>query len=64
LSLAVLNILPFPALDGGRLLFVLIEAVTGRPVNRKLEVTVNMAGFIFLLGLIFLITFYDVVRLF
>ncbi|MDA1208626.1 MAG: site-2 protease family protein [bacterium] len=64
LSLAILNILPFPALDGGRLLFVLIEGITGRPVNRRLEVTVNMVGFIFLLALIFLITFYDVIRLF
>jgi regulator of sigma E protease len=53
LSLAVLNILPFPALDGGRVIF-----------NRRVEVLVNAFGFFFLLAVIFLITFYDVIRLF
>jgi regulator of sigma E protease len=64
LSLAVLNILPFPALDGGRLMFVLAELVGRRPVNRRFELLVNGVGFLFLLGVIFLITFYDIVRLF
>ena len=64
LSLAALNVLPFPALDGGRLIFVLAEWVSRKPVNRTLEVTVNAAGFIFLILLIVLITFNDIVRLF
>lgn len=64
LSLAALNVLPFPALDGGRLIFVLVEWVTRRPVNRTLEVTTNGIGFIFLILLILLITFNDIVRLF
>lgn len=64
LSLAALNVLPFPALDGGRLIFVLVEGISRRPVNRKLEVTTNAVGFIFLLLLILLITFNDIVRLF
>lgn len=64
LSLAVLNILPFPALDGGRLLFVFAEIIGRRPVNRRFELTVNAIGFFFLLSVIFLITFYDIVRLF
>lgn len=64
LSLAVLNILPFPALDGGRLAFVLAELVSRRPVNRRLELLVNGVGFLFLLAVIFLITFYDIARLF
>lgn len=64
LSLAVLNILPFPALDGGRVVFVLAELVSRRPVNRRFELAVNAVGFCFLLGVIFLITFYDIVRLF
>jgi len=64
LSLAVLNILPFPALDGGRLLFVLVECIARRPVNRRFEMTVNAMGFAFLLCVIVLITFYDIVRLF
>ena len=64
LSLAALNVLPFPALDGGRLIFVLAEGVSRKPVNRKLEVTTNAIGFIFLIVLILLITFNDIVRLF
>lgn len=64
LSLAALNILPFPALDGGRLLFVAVEVVTRRPVNRRFEVTTNAVGFGFLILLIGLITYHDIVRLF
>ena len=64
LSLAVLNILPFPALDGGRLVFVFAEILSRRPVNRRLELLTNALGFIFLIFLLVLVTFYDVVRLF
>jgi regulator of sigma E protease len=64
LSLAALNVLPFPALDGGRLIFVLVEWISRRPVNRTFEVTTNAVGFVFLLLLILLITFNDIVRLF
>lgn len=64
LSLAALNILPFPALDGGRLLFVLVEAIGRRPVNRKFEVATNGVGFVFLILLILIITYYDILRLF
>ncbi|PIQ75692.1 hypothetical protein COV83_06705 [Candidatus Peregrinibacteria bacterium CG11_big_fil_rev_8_21_14_0_20_49_14] len=64
LSLAVLNIFPFPALDGGRVVFVLAEFIGRRPVNRKFEIVVNAVGFFVLLGVIFLITFYDIIRLF
>lgn len=63
LSLAVLNILPFPALDGGRLMFVLSELFI-RPGSRKFEVLINTVGFAILLLLIVLVTFYDVFRLF
>lgn len=64
LSLAILNFLPFPALDGGRLLFVLVEAVTRRPLNRRFEAVSNALGFSILIALILLITFYDIIRLF
>ncbi len=64
LSLAALNILPLPALDGGRILFVLAEAVSMRRVNRKFELTTHAIGFIALLALLVLITFSDVLRLF
>lgn len=64
LSLAVMNILPIPALDGGRLLFIIIEAITGRRVSARFEALVHGIGFILLMGLILLITYSDIVKLF
>ncbi|MDP6561949.1 MAG: M50 family metallopeptidase [Candidatus Peribacteraceae bacterium] len=64
LSLAALNVLPFPALDGGRLIFVLAEWIGRKPINRTFEVATNAVGFVLLLLLILLITFNDIVRLF
>lgn len=64
LSLAILNILPLPALDGGRLLFVLMEMVLRRPLNQRFELITNAIGFFLLLGLIIIITFNDVIHLF
>lgn len=63
LSLAVVNILPLPALDGGRLALLLPEMITGRRVNKKFEQYINVAGFIFLIGLSILITIKDVIHL-
>src|SRR3989338_6597948 len=62
-NLAVLNIFPFPALDGGRLLFVVIEAIAGRKVLPKVESTIHTVGIIILLLLIFAITAHDIQRL-
>ena len=64
LSLAVINILPFPALDGGRLLFILVELLLGRKVDQKLESTIHALGYILILLLIVLVTYNDIVRLF
>ena len=61
-SLAVLNFLPIPALDGGRGLFIVIEALRGRPVNRRAEAMVHAASFYILLILILLISVRDVQR--
>lgn len=63
INLAILNILPIPALDGGRLLFILIEAVTGRKVNQRFESLAHAVGMALLLALIALITLHDVSRL-
>jgi regulator of sigma E protease len=63
LSLAVINLLPIPALDGGRLVFVLIEALRGKPVNQKTEAIIHTVGFMLLMGLILIITFFDIIRL-
>ena len=56
-NLAILNLLPIPALDGGRLVFLIIEAIRGKPISREKEGMVNTIGFIalmVLMGLIFL----------
>lgn len=63
LNLAVLNILPIPALDGGRFFFMIIEMVTGKKVSPKYEAYAHGAGLIVLLGLMALITIFDVARL-
>ena len=62
-NLAILNILPFPALDGGRLLFIGIESVIGRKVVPKIEAMVHAIGMIILLALILAITIGDIRRL-
>ncbi|MBN1162137.1 site-2 protease family protein [Patescibacteria group bacterium] len=62
MSLAIVNILPLPALDGGRVLFVLIEAIRGKRINPKLETTLHRYGMAFLLGLLFLVTLKDIFR--
>ncbi len=64
LNLAVLNIFPFPALDGGRFLFILIEKIKGSPLNRNFEKAVNGAGFLLLLILIIVVTVRDLGKLF
>ena len=64
INLGVFNLLPIPALDGGRLLFLLIEAVRGKPVNPKYEGYVHALGFVLPLGLMIVVTFNDIVRLF
>jgi len=62
LNLAILNILPIPALDGGRLFFILIEGVTGRKVSRKFESYAHAIGMALLLALIAVITLSDIIR--
>ena len=63
LNLAVLNILPIPALDGGRLLFVFIEKAIGRKVRPAFEKSTHQIGMIILLALIFLVSINDILRL-
>lgn len=63
-NLGIINILPIPALDGGRILFLIIEKIKGSPVNQRIEGFVHSAFFIALLGLMLLITIRDVVQIF
>ena len=64
ISLAFFNVLPIPALDGGRLFFILIEAITGKKVNQRFESTTHTIGMLILLALMALITFKDIAKLF
>lgn len=63
LTLALLNILPFPALDGGRLVFIAIEAVTRRPVSHRVETAIHKFGMLLLLTLLVLVTIRDIARI-
>jgi regulator of sigma E protease len=63
-NLAIINLLPFPALDGGRLFFLLIEKIKGSRINPKIANTINMIGFGILILLMLVITYHDVVKLF
>ncbi len=60
INLAVINILPFPALDGGRLLFIIIEKFRGKRVSPRFEAVVHTTGFFILIALIIVITFWDI----
>ena len=63
LNLAVINVLPFSALDGGRVLFVVIEAIIGHKVNPKVENWFHTIGFALLMILMVYITIQDIIRL-
>lgn len=64
ISIAVLNLLPFPALDGGRILFLLFEIVLRKPVSQKIASFVHAVGFSLLIILMFVITYFDIQRFF
>lgn len=64
INLGVINILPFPAFDGGRVVFIGIEAITGKKINPNIEALIHNIGFFLILGLMLYITFQDIGRLF
>ena len=63
-NLAVVNVLPFPALDGGRIIFVIYEIIFRKKANAKFEAMVNNLGMLILLSMIVLISVGDISRLF
>lgn len=64
ISLAFINALPFPALDGGRIFIIAIEVIRRKRVSPKFEAMFHQVGIIFLLGLLVLVTIRDVIRIF
>ena len=64
LNLAVVNLLPFPALDGGRLVFVIIRKLTGKMITDRMEAMVNYLGLLCLLALMVFVTWQDILRFF
>jgi regulator of sigma E protease len=63
INLGIINLVPFPALDGGRLLFLLIEKIKGSPINPKVAGILNTVGFFLLIALMLVVTYHDIVRL-
>ena len=63
INLAVVNVIPFPALDGGRILFLLIEKIKGSPINTRISNVIHNIGFVLLLILMLAITYRDILRL-
>lgn len=62
-NLAIINLIPLPALDGGRLLFVAIEAVRGKPISEKIATAFNLVGFTLIITLMIVVTYHDIARL-
>lgn len=63
LNLAVINLIPFPALDGGRILFVIIETIKRSPIKPAIANTFNAVGFFLLIALMLAITYHDILKL-
>jgi regulator of sigma E protease len=62
INLGVVNLFPLPALDGGRLIFIIIEGIRRKPVNPKYEGYVHFAGFVLLMLLMLVVTYNDILR--
>jgi regulator of sigma E protease len=60
INLAILNLLPIPALDGGRIMFALVEMISRRRIPPEKEALVHMAGFVILIGFMIIVTFMDI----
>jgi regulator of sigma E protease len=59
-NLGIMNLLPIPALDGGRILFVLYEGIFRKPLNKKVELNIQLIGVLFLLMVMILVTWNDI----
>ncbi len=64
LSLGVTNLLPFPPLDGGKVVILIIEGIRRKPIKENVEIAIQMAGFCILIGLSIFVTYNDILRIF
>ena len=64
LNVGIFNLLPLPVLDGGQVIFTLIEALIRRPLNQKLKLAIMSACWVILIGLMLFVTWNDISRLF
>lgn len=64
ISLGFTNLLPFPPLDGGKIVILLIEAIRRKPLKEKTEINIQLVGFIFLMALMVYVTYNDILRIF
>lgn len=64
LSLGVTNLLPFPPLDGGKVVILIIEGIRRKPIKENLEIAIQMVGFCMLIGLSIFVTYNDILRIF
>ena len=62
LNLAIVNMLPLPALDGGRLLFIIVRKITGKAITDEMEGKVHFIGIMLLFALMIYVTWNDIVR--
>jgi regulator of sigma E protease len=63
INLGVFNLIPFPALDGGRTLFLIIEGIRRKPLNRNVETYINLAGMVILFAFMIFVSFKDIMKL-
>ena len=64
INVGFINIIPIPAFDGGRILFLIIEKIKGSKINPKIENTIHSIGLLFLLILMVLVTYNDIIKIF
>ena len=64
INVGIINLLPLPAFDGGRILFLFIEKIFRKPVSKKVETLIHNIGFLLILALLVYVTFNDIIRLF
>jgi regulator of sigma E protease len=64
ISIGLINIMPFPVLDGGHLVYIIIEAIIRRPVSTEIKMRLQQVGIILLIGLVLVVTYHDILRIF